>query len=144
MCTLLQTLAEMSRLLYLGESERTNKEILRLYNTTWLHFELIKELFPSPRYITRRKLYGIYLHALTVHAPAQFQLMSLKSCNAEHEERLFGQAKDIATATSNRKPENIVPNILLRLQAKQKRKDMYTSFTQRTVKFRRRLKGLDN
>lgn len=86
-CTLLQTLAEMSRLLYLGESERTNKEILRLYNTTWLHFEVIKELIPSPKHITRRKLYGIYLHALTVHAPAQFQMMSLKSCNAEHEDR---------------------------------------------------------
>ena len=70
-CTLLQTLAEMSRLLYLGETERTNKEILRLYNTTWLHFELVKELIPSPKHITRRKLYGIYLHALTVHAPAQ-------------------------------------------------------------------------
>ena len=64
------------------------------------------------------------VHALTVHAPAQFELMSLKSCNAEHEERLFGQAKIIATTTSNRKAENIVPNILLRLQAKQKRKDM--------------------
>ena len=141
-CTLLQTLAEMSRLLYLGESERTNKEILRLYNTTWLHFELIKELFPSPRYITRRKLYGIYLHALTVHAPAQFQLMSLKSCNAEHEERLFGQAKDIATATSNRKPENIVPNILLRLQAKQKRKDMYTSLHTAYSKISKEAKGI--
>ncbi len=142
LCTLLQTLAEISRLLYLGENQRTNKEILRLYNTTWLHFELIKELIPTPKHITKRKLYGIYLHALTVHAPAQFHIMSLKSCNAEHEERLFGQAKDIATATSNRKPENIVPNILLRVQAKQKTKDMYTTLQTAYSKISKEAKGI--
>ena len=114
---MLQTLA---RLLYLGESERSNKrnfEALQYYVAT---FRTYQGIIPIPKVYHQN--YGIYLHALTVHAPAQFQLMSLKSCNAEHEERLFGQAKDIATATSNTKPD---PNILLRLQPK--RKDMYTS-----------------
>jgi hypothetical protein len=38
--------------------------------------------------------------------------------NIENEERIFQQAKTIAN-TTNRKPENVLPSILLRLQAKQ-------------------------
>ena len=126
-CTLIETLVDISCLLYLREEERTLQRVLRLYNRVWLHFELLKEIIIQPKRITRRKLFGAYLHAITMHAPVQFLTMSLRSCNAEHEERLFGQAKEIATATTNRKPESIVPNILLRLQAKQKRNDLYSS-----------------
>lgn len=59
--------------------------------------------------------------------PVQFEIMSLRSCNAEHGKRLFRQAKDIASNTSNRKPESVIPNILLRLQAKQKQTNLYSS-----------------
>ena len=53
------------------------------------------------------------------HASKQYdEPVCLKSCNAEHEERLFDQGKWIAENTTNRKPENILPNVLLRLQAK--------------------------
>lgn len=52
----------------------------------------------------------------------------MKSTNAENEERLFGQAKAIALSTTNRKPSNILPNILLRLQAK-RAKDMFKEQT---------------
>ena len=69
-------------------------------------------------------------------------MMSLKSYNTEHEERLFGQAKDIATSTSNRKPESIVPNTLLRLQAKQKSKDMYTTLQTAYRKIGKEAKGV--
>ena len=51
--------------------------------------------------------------------------MCVKSCNAENEERLFGQAKAIASSTTNRKPGNILPNVLLRLQAKQQVKELF-------------------
>ena len=54
--------------------------------------------------------------------------MCLKSCNAEHKEGLFGQIKRIAEITSNRKPENILPNILLRLQAKAECRDIFTTY----------------
>ena len=126
-CALIETLVDISSLLYSREEERTMQKVLRLYNRAWLHFELLREIFTQPKQITRRKLFGAYLHAITVHAPVQFQTMSLRSCNTEHEERLFGQAKQIAAATTNRKPESIVPNILIRPQAKQKKKDLYTS-----------------
>ena len=44
--------------------------------------------------------------------------MCLRSVNAEHQERLFGQARRIASSTSNRKPNNVIPTTLLRLQAR--------------------------
>ena len=44
--------------------------------------------------------------------------MCLRSDNAEHQEQLFGQARCIASSTSNRKPNNVIPTILLRLQAR--------------------------
>ena len=53
--------------------------------------------------------------------------MCLRSCNAKYEERLFGQAKAIAQNTTNRQPNTIVPNILLRLQAKQQKGGMFES-----------------
>ena len=37
--------------------------------------------------------------------------------NTENGETILGMASKIATTTSNRKPENVLPNILLRLQA---------------------------
>ena len=51
--------------------------------------------------------------------------MCAKSCNTENEERLFGQAKAIALNTTNRRLGNILPNILLRLQAKQQVKELF-------------------
>ena len=58
-------------------------------------------------------MFGNYWHALTSHAPQQLCL------NTENYEQFFGQARHSATLTSNRTSENIIFNILLRLQAKQ-------------------------
>lgn len=69
--------------------------------------------------------FGSHLHVLVIHAPAQYEIMCLRSCNTECEERLFGQAKAIALTTTNRQPSTTIPNILLRLQAKQKKGGMY-------------------
>lgn len=54
--------------------------------------------------------------------------MCLKSANTEHEERLFGQAKRMVQSATNRQPATVIPNILLRLQAKQKVGDMYKAY----------------
>ena len=45
----------------------------------------------------------------------QYEIICLRSVNTENQERIFQLAKQIAT---NRKPENIIPTIFLRLQAK--------------------------
>ena len=127
---LIESAAQISQILYADECKRSPRMILKLFNTTWLHFELCKLLLSSPKTVSHRKMFGIYLHSLCVHAPVQYELINLKSTNTEHEERLFGQAKDIASRASNHQPNTIVPSILLRLQAKQKTRALYTTYHQ--------------
>ena len=45
----------------------------------------------------------------------------MKSANSEHEEKLFGRAKNMVQTSTNRHPTTVIPNILLRLQARQKK-----------------------
>ena len=45
--------------------------------------------------------------------------LCLKSINTENQERLFQQAKSIASKCSNRKPDNVISSVLLRLQARE-------------------------
>ena len=122
-----QTIVEISEteILYSNDNKHNNVTILRLHNLTWLHHELCKDLFQSLHTLSREKIFGLYLHAISCHASKQYELMCAKSCNTENEERLFGQAKAIALSTINRRPGNILPNILLRLQAKQQVKELF-------------------
>ncbi len=46
---LLCTIVKMSQILYLADSLRTPKTVLQLYNTSWLHHELCRELIPKPK-----------------------------------------------------------------------------------------------
>ena len=115
---LLETVVRISSIFYREDAERSPKMVLQLYNCTWLHHELCRIVFPEPKSISRKKLFGSYLHDLGCHASEQYQIMCLRSVNAECEERLFGQAKAIALRTPSRKPENVITNIFLRLQAK--------------------------
>ena len=104
------------------------KLVLRLYNLTWVHFELCCELFHVAKKVSHQKMFGIYLHALTLHAPLQYEILCLKSANTENEERLFGQAKNMVHSATNRQPTTVIPNILLRLQARQKKGNLYKEY----------------
>ena len=73
-----------------------------------------------PKISNSNPFFGQYLHNLVVHAPPQYELVCMHSTNAESQERLFSQAKHISQRATNRKPENVVPTILLSLQARQK------------------------
>ena len=114
---LLASLVRVSEILYSSYARRSQRQVLALYNNVWLHHELCRELL-NPLHISRTKMFGNYLHALTSHAPQQYEILCLKSINTENHERFFGQARRSATLTSNRTPENVIFNILLRLQAK--------------------------
>lgn len=118
--TLLESAVNMSKQLYLPDSHRTPKAILQLYNASWIHHELCCHLIPNPKEQTQQRFFGVYLHDLVVHAPSQYELVSLRSTNCESQERLFSQAKHISLRATNRKPENVLPTILLSMQAKQK------------------------
>ena len=116
---LLGTLVKISQILYSRDCCRTPKTVLQLYNVTWLHHELCRELIPTPHTKTREKLYGVYFHALIVHAPLQYQMVCLRSTNTESTEREFSQIKHIGLKASNRKPENVLATVLLSMQAKE-------------------------
>ena len=98
---LVETAVDLSCLLYQEEAKISPKAVLRLYNTAWLHYELCTEFFATTKSITHRKFFGIYLHALVLHAPPQYEILNLKAANTEHEERFFGQAKNVQIASDN-------------------------------------------
>ena len=116
---LTETAVRISEILYLPTKERSPKRVLQLYNVTWVHHTLCSKLFTRTRQVTRTAFFGLYLHHLVVHAPFQYELISLSSVNTEAEERLFGQAKQLVTQASNRHVDNVIFNILVRLQSKE-------------------------
>ena len=118
MQSLLDTLTEISRLLYLPAQSRSPRLVLRLYNTAFLHAMLCKEIIGQPEILTSRKFYGRYWHSLTAHAGKQTRIISGKSANTEKEERHFNTLQGI-TKLTNRRPGDIITPSLVRLQAEQ-------------------------
>ena len=117
----LRTLTEIQELLYLPEKERSTTKILRFYNTTFLHTLLIKRHFENNlKELTARKFFGVYCHSLMTHAREQYRIVSGRSANAEREEALFTSMKNNTSQTSNHHTNNIISNILIRHQAKNK------------------------
>jgi hypothetical protein len=80
---LLTTIVHASHSLYLNASYHSPKKVLQLYNCTWLHHELCYTLLENPRKQTLQHLFGVYLHDLVVHAPPQYEIVCLRSTNAE-------------------------------------------------------------
>ena len=116
---ILLQMCEIQEILYRGELKRTTMSILRLYNISFLHAIKLNETAKSPKVLTTRKLFGQYYHALMVHAPDQYRLLSGASANTEEEERTFNFLKTISTLTSNHHPENVLANAFLRMQFKE-------------------------
>lgn len=116
---LLHSIIKVSEILYSDDSHRSPRRVLQLRNQVWLHHELCYSLVAIPQATSRIRFFGIYLHALSRHAADQYEVVCQKSINAEHQERLFGQARTTASTTTNRHPSNVIPSVLLRLQAKQ-------------------------
>ena len=116
---LLQTIIKIGEILYSRDHQRSPRQLLQLYNSCCLHMELCVDLFSTPKKLTVSKMFRHYLHALTAHSPTQYELACLCSLNTENQERLFGQARGIADACTNHHAENIIPQIMIRLQAKQ-------------------------
>ena len=89
--------------------------------------ELCKDLLSQPEKISKGKMFGHYVHALTAHTPTQLELACLRSLNSESQERLFGQGRAIAETCTNHHPDNVIPQIMLRLQAKQEQHEVLES-----------------
>ena len=114
--TLLDTFVCIAQISCLPEHKCTPRTVLQLYNLTWYHHELLQHLIPAPTILTRSKLFGSYLHDTSCHAAPQFELVSLRSCKTEFEERLLGQVNRVAECCSNRQPGNVLQQMFIRLQ----------------------------
>ena len=113
---LLETAVSISHLLYTEDANRTPKSILALHNDTFQHCLLCKQLFPEPKNITHLKMFGRYFHSIIVHTPLLFRTISMRSLNTENQERMFGQAKSITKTTSSNRPNEVIINILARVE----------------------------
>ena len=107
-------LVQISIILYSLDISRSPKQCLQFYNCAFMAHELHLELFGT--IMTTQ-----YFHALLSHGPQQHEVVCSRSVNAENEERLFKSAATTAKCT-DRKPENMLPNVLKRLQAKRELK----------------------
>lgn len=86
---LLETIINISEILYSKDASRSPRKLLQLYNSCWLHMELCAQLSQIQKKLTRTKFFGHYLNALTAHSP---ELVFQRSINAENQEKFFGQA----------------------------------------------------
>ena len=118
--TLVDTMTEVCSILYARLEERCPRTILRLHNQTFLHAIACEEVIGKPRILTKKKFYGRYLHSLVVHAPIQDRIICSRSTNTEKQERHFNTLSSISTATSSRRPGEIITPGIIRMQAEMK------------------------
>ena len=109
---MLDSLTELSKLLYLPANLRSPKLVLRLHNQAFLHKMTFKEVIGNIRSLTKRKLYGRYWHSITVHAAKQSRIISLKSTHTEEEERHFNTLQGVTKLTNRRPGEMITPSLI--------------------------------
>ena len=117
-------------ILYADPEKRSPQSVLRLHNLTFVHSKLCEEMFGCPKTMSKRKMFGRYYHALTVHSALVNRIIPLCLLNAEVEEHTFGQCKAITRATSNQHTEHIISNIMVRLHYEKKKNASSTVQTQ--------------
>lgn len=73
---LLQTIIKIGKISYSREDKRSPRQLLQVYNSCWLHMELCRDLFPTPRTILRSKCLGfIYMHSQPIVLPSMSWLV---------------------------------------------------------------------
>ena len=131
---LLNTLAELCELLYAPADKRTPKFILRLHNVAFSHVIAVRKVIQIPQVLTYRKMFGIYYHSITCHAPFTSRLISLSSVDTEEEEREFSTINSISKSTSNGHPEHIIPNSIIKVQAESRFRSKKSAFVDQQSK----------
>ena len=113
--SLLDTLTEISRILYARPGECCPRSILRLHNQTFLHAIACEEVIGKPQILSEQKFYGRYLHSFVIHALIQHHIICCRSTNTEKQERHFN-----TQSTSSRRPGDIITPGIIRMQAELK------------------------
>ena len=104
---------------------------------TFCHVVAVQKVFTTTEVLTHRKLYGMYYHSITCHAPFTSRLISLSSVDTEEEEREFSTINSISKTTSNGHSEHIIPNCIVRAQAERNFKTTKSSFLEQQSKIRK-------
>lgn len=113
---LLTTFCEMMHMYFAYEDQRNPRQILRLYNVTLKHSQAVNAVLTPTTTMTYRKLFGLYYHQKTDHAPFIYRLVCLRSINAELLERFFHRIEDITRKTWNKRSEDLIANAFLHIQ----------------------------
>ena len=69
--------------------------------------------------LTPRKFFEVYLHAIMKHTGLLYRIVSGRSANTEKEEVMFTSIKTDTKLTSNFHSDQLVSNIIIRLQARE-------------------------
>ncbi|CAG2214515.1 unnamed protein product [Mytilus edulis] len=93
--------------------------------------------------MTARKFYGSHFHSLVIHAPETYRLLCLRSVVPEEEERTFGDIRSISKNTSNRQPEYVVDNAVMRFNAQQESHSVIESIQKQESVISQQAKFLD-
>ena len=118
---ILLSMCNIQAITYYSEKKRSLQSILRLYSTTFQHALTIKtSLLGNIKGSTARKFFGSYYHSIVKHSPFQYRLFSGRTSNTEKEESTFNSMKMFTNLASNHHSENIIVNVLVRIQAKEK------------------------
>ena len=104
---------------YSRENTRSPKQILRLYNQSFLFSIICCDIIGKPVKINSRKFYGSHFHTLTSHAPEAVRIIGIRSILTENEERSFRDLRRISEKTTNRQPGKIIDNVMTRYEAQQ-------------------------
>ena len=131
-------------MLYAPAEKRTPRFILRLHNVTFCHVIAVRKVFKIPQVLTYRKLFGIYYHSITCHAPLTSRIISLSSVDTEEEGREFSTINSISKSTSNGHPEHIIPNSIIRVQAERSFRSKKSALTDQQSKIGQFAKNLPN
>ena len=115
------TLSELQEILYSAEKERNVVKFLGLHNITFKHAMLLKIHFANKlKKLTERKFFGVYFHSLITHGRHQYRMISSRTANTEKEKSMFTTIKNNTNLSSTHHPDNIISNVIIRYQAKEK------------------------
>ena len=118
--TLFVTLSEIQEISYSSDDERSPQRLLQMTNLIFKHVMIINIYIRGNLVsLTSQNLFGVYLHAIMKHAGLQYRIVSGRSANTEKEGTMFTSTKTDTKLTLNFHCNQLVSNIIIRLQARE-------------------------
>ena len=112
---LVLVIVEIIEIGYSHSSNSSVKSVLRFQNLSFLCGMYLRlAVCNAPKSMSNRKMFGIYYHNLTCHAPMIYRVVSIRILLAELEESTIWQLRQISSATSSGCPMEISENCLMR------------------------------